>query len=101
MIVWRQIGNSSDAHNEYSLGEGVGQRYHELRRGASVSSEPIDHPGVGIVVVGFQGPAGRVSLPVGVRQAASVLMVRIARVRVEERRLPKGEEQTGHYAQME
>jgi hypothetical protein len=85
MIVRRQFGNSNDAHNEYNLGEGVGQRYHELRRSASVSSEPIDHPGVGIVVVGFQGPVGRVSFPVGVRQAAGVLMVRIARVCVEKR----------------
>jgi hypothetical protein len=101
MIVRRQFGNSNDVHSKNNFVEGVWQGDDELCRGVSVSGKPVNHPGVGIVVVGVQRTVTRVSFPVGVREPSGVLVVRIARVGVLERRLPKGEEQARHYAQME
>ena len=87
MIARRQFGSSNGVRNEYGFREGGRQGENELRLNAPVSREPIDRPGVGVVIVGFHGTVVGMSSRVGVRQPSGVLVVRVARVRMLERRL--------------
>jgi hypothetical protein len=93
MIVGRRFGDSNGVRYERNPGGSIGQRCHELRWSASVSGDPIDRPGVGIRIVGLKRPVLGVSVPVGVRELSRVLVVWIARVSVQERRLNKGDQQ--------
>lgn len=90
MVTWRQIWNSEASLQEDNLGEGIRQFDNELCRSVAVSGKPVDHPGVGGVVVGFPGRSVGISLPVGMGESSGVLVVRIARVGVVERRQRKG-----------
>ncbi|MBI3684767.1 MAG: hypothetical protein HY235_30730 [Acidobacteria bacterium] len=102
MVVWRQIWSPSDLDRETGLGDRLWEGDHELSRSASISSEPIEHPRVGIMVVRLPGTTvSGVGLPVRVDEPLRVLVVRVARVGVLERRLPKGQQQACYYAEME
>jgi hypothetical protein len=100
MVVRRQFGNWSVARNEDNFSQRFRRRDDELRRGASVSGEPVDHPGVG-VVLGCPGKTVRTSLPVGMCETTGVFVVRIARVGVLERCLHEGEQQARYDSKME
>ena len=101
VVVRRQLGNSDDMHNEYDLREGIRQGDNKFRRGASVSGEPIDHAGVGVVIVGLQRTTLRMSFPVRVCEPLGVLVVRIAGVGVLERCLSERKQQACYYTEMD
>jgi len=100
MVARREFGNSSGVRGNRDAGGGVRKDGDKLRRGASVSGEPIDHPGVRLMVAGLPGTAVGVSSPVGVSETSGVHVVRIARVGVLERRLREGETQDTGTTQM-
>jgi hypothetical protein len=89
MVTWRQIWNSDASLQEDNLGEGIRQLDDELGRSAAVSRKPIDHPGVGGMVVCLPPRPVWIGFPVRVGEASGVLVLRIARVSVLERRLRK------------
>jgi hypothetical protein len=94
MVVRRQLRNPTDFDRERGLADGFRQSDYEPGWSVSVSGKPIEHSRIGIVVVRFPGQAVcGVVLPVCVGKALSVLVVRITRVYVLERRLCKGEQQ--------
>ena len=92
MVMRRQFWNSDVLPHEYNLGEGIRQLHREIRRSASISGKPFDHPGVGGMVVVFPHGPVRICFPVDVGEASGVLVVRIVRVRVLERCLRKGQQ---------
>jgi len=100
MVARREFGSSNGVHGNHDASRGVRQVGNELRRGATVSGEPNDHPGVRLMVAGFPGTPVRVSSPVGVCETPGVLVVRIARVSVLQRRLRKRETQDSRSSQM-
>ena len=101
MIERSQFRNTTASRHENYFGEGIRQLRNKLRRSASVSRQPIDHPGVGGVVVALPRRSAVIGFPMSMGESSGVLVMRIARVGVLKRSLPKGAKQTRHYAKME
>jgi hypothetical protein len=97
----RQLRDSSDLDRKHGLGDGLRQRDHKLRWGASVSSQPIKHPRVGIMIFRFPGTTLRGLVPVSMGQPLGVLVIRIARVSVLKRCLSERKQQSRYDAEME
>ena len=86
MVVWGQLWNPTDLYRETGLDDGLWEGDHELGRSASISSQPIEHPRIGIMIVRLPGRSVcGVVLPVRVAEPLCVLVVRIAGVPVLER----------------
>jgi hypothetical protein len=101
MIAWYQLRNSDAVSHEDDIGKAIRQLWNKLRRSASVTRQPVDHPGVGRVVVSLPRTAVMVGFPMSMGEASGVLVVRIARVGMLERRLRKREQQAGRNAEMD
>jgi len=101
MIARYQLRNPNALRHENYFGEGIRQLRNKLRRSASVSRQPIDHPGVGGVVVALPCRACRIHFPMRMGEAAGVLVVRITCMSVQERRLRKREHQATGHAEMD
>ncbi len=77
----------------------VGQ---ELPRSTAISGKPLNHPRVGMRVVCFPRRSARLRpVPMRMDEPSSVVVVRIACMGVEERRLRKREQEGRHGAEME
>ena len=83
------------------IGKAIRQLWNKLRRSASVTRQPVDHPGVGGVVVSLPRTAVMIGFPMSMSEASGVLVDWIARVGVLERCLHKREQQAGRNAEMD
>ncbi len=80
-----QIRSPDDLYCESGLGDRVREGDDELCWSAPVSSQPVEHPRVGIMVIRLPGTTvSGVALPVRVGEPLSMLVVWIARVGVVE-----------------
>ena len=89
MIAWYQLSKADALSYEDDVGQAIRQLWNKLRRSASVTRQPVDHPGVGGVVVSLPLRAVMIGFPMSMSEASGVLVDRIARVRVLEGRLRK------------
>jgi len=101
MVARYQFSSVDVLSQEDDLSEGIRQLWNKLRRSASVSRQPIDHPGVGGVVVALPRRAVVIGFPVCMGEASGVLVMRIAGVGVLEGCLRERKQQARHYTQME
>ena len=78
MIAWYQLRNSDAVSHENDMGKATRQLWNKLRRSASVTRQPVDHPGVGGVIVSLPRTAVMIGFPMSMGEASGVLVVRIA-----------------------
>jgi hypothetical protein len=101
MIAWYQLRNSDALSHEDDIGKAIRQLWNKLRRSASVTRQPVDHPGVGGGVVSLPRTAVMIRFPMSMSEASGVLVDRIASVGVLEGRLRKRQQQAGRNAEMD
>ncbi len=83
MAARGRLGNARHVDGESGWHDGLWESNDELNRRAPVTGQPIQHPHIGIVVVGLpRGPLGWKGVPVSMHKPLSVLVVRVAAVRV-------------------
>lgn len=83
MAASGRLRSTRHVDGDGGLHDGLRESNDEFSRRAPVTGKPIQHPRIGIVVVGFpRRLAGWRAVPVGMHEPLSVLMVRVAAVRV-------------------
>jgi hypothetical protein len=88
-------------HDEHNLGDRIGQLGNEPRRSASVARQPVNCPGVRIVILGLPGKILGMIFPVSVGESLGVVVTRVARVSVLEWRLHEREQQSCRDSEMD